>query len=159
MFLRCGHGRATKKVPAHRVGHRKHIRQRKGDREQRKLRALKVPGVVSVPVHPGHTLMTTITGRSSGLRVQGRRARYAHRPNRPTAPSQSEPGCDCGNPQLEANGFGAAGRSRSQRRVHGGFAPPSLMPRRNEAPAIVQSSVVRLAYRAGEHGIGCATKC
>ncbi len=30
------------------------------------------------------------------------------------------------NPQLEANGFGAAGRSRSQRRVHGGFAPPSL---------------------------------
>ncbi len=115
------------------------------------------PAWSQYPTARGHTLRTTIAGRSSGLRVQDQRTDgLVH----PTVRLRllGVPRVATERHAFNANGLCAAGRSRSQRRVHGGFAPPSLLPRRSEAPAIVQSSIVRLACRAGWHDIGCATK-
>ena len=121
-------------------------------------RARQIPGMVAVPNHPGahtkdhdHRQVFWLTGSgstSSGLVHPTVRLRLLGLPRIAT-----------GRHAFNANGLCAAGRSRSQRRVHGGFAPPSLLPRRNEAPAIVQSSVVRLACGASSRDIDCATQC
>ncbi len=122
------------------------------------------PAWSQYPTARGHTLRTTIAGRSSGLRVQDQRANTLVHPT-VRLRLLGLPRVATGRHAFNANGLCAAGRSRSQRRVHGGFAPPSLSPGLGEEPTIVSSQIVTSLEDGSSarstnnlHQVGCPVK-